>query len=213
MSQQLPSRVLETAQPLSSEPGTVLLETERLILRRWKRGDEPHIPNVANYREIFRNLRDRFPSPYTPEEAEIFISRRCDPANWTEYPTHVAIFVKPNTAGNQSAEPMLIGGMGTAAGGDVEYRSWELGYWFAPWAWGNGYATEMVKAFVPWVFATWPKLNRLFATIYHTNPASIRVLEKARFVNEGIIRGCFEKEGVLVDAVMLSVIRSDLEKN
>lgn len=201
------SRTLETAEPLSALPGTVLFETDRLLVRRWQVGDEKNIAGVANHVEIFKNLRDRFPSPYTQEEADSFIARRCDPKLNTVYPTHAAVLVKSA----DGSAPVLVGGVGAMQGDDVEYRSWELGYWFDPKAWGNGYATELVKGLVPWLFKTWPRLNRVFTTVFTSNPASVRVMDKSGFVKEGLMRGVYEKCGVLVDAVLYSVVRSDLE--
>lgn len=192
---------METAAPLSALPGTVLFETERLLVRRWQAGDEKYLSGVANHVEIFKNLRDRFPSPYTQKDAEEFIARRCDPKFHTVYPTHAAVLVKSA----DGSDPVLIGGVGAMQGDDVEYRSWELGYWFDPKAWGKGYGTELAKGFVPWLFETWPRLNRVYTTVFVSNPASVKVMEKSGFVKEGVMRGVYEKCGALVDAILYSV--------
>ena len=206
---EFPDRNLQSPSPPSAEPGTVFLETERLILRRHQQSDAPDMAEIANYVEIFNGLRDRYPMPYTREEADKFIKRRCDPALQTVYPVHVAILVKPTSPGEK---PRLVGSAGFMQNDDVEYRTWNLGYWLTPSAWGLGYATEALSALVKWVFATWPKLNRLESDVYGNNAASMKVLTKAGFTREGVKRGAAEKNGVLVDEVIFGFVRSDLEQ-
>lgn len=121
------------------------------------------------------------------------------------------MFLKPDTPENPSSEAIFIGGMGVHPGDDVNYRTWEIGYWFAPQTWGKGYATEAVTAFTRWIFATFPQLNRLDASIFSRNVGSDRVLRKAGFRCEGVRRGMAEKNGVLEDETMFAVLRSDLQ--
>lgn len=205
-------RILKSDSPPSSEPGAIILETERLVLRRAITSDALAMATAGNYPEVTFNMRDRFPSPYTVADAEHYIANFCgpDPAH---YPKSLSIFIKPCTADNSSSEPRFIGGIGIVPGGDVNYRSWEMGYWITPSEWRKGYATEVVTRFVSWCFETWLKLNRIEAEVYGRNVGSAGVLKKCGFVMEGVKRGAVEKHGLVLDEVFFSVIRSDLERS
>ncbi|QLG61008.1 GNAT family N-acetyltransferase [Halorarum salinum] len=63
----------------------------------------------------------------------------------------------------------------------------ELGYWLAPDAWGNGYATEAADLLCAHAFDE-RALHRLTARVYEGNDASARVLEGLGFVEEGRLR-------------------------
>lgn len=62
-----------------------------------------------------------------------------------------------------------------------------LGYLLARDAWGRGYMAEAVEPVVAWFLAQ-PHVFRVWATCDVENTASARVLEKAGFTFEGILR-------------------------
>lgn len=57
----------------------------------------------------------------------------------------------------------------------------------APESWGNGYATDALEAVCGYAFEE-RRLHKVYATAFETNPASRRVLEKAGFTEEGVLR-------------------------
>ena len=61
------------------------------------------------------------------------------------------------------------------------------GYVLARDAWGHGYATEALRAMVLLAFGLAP-VERLYAITHPSNTASERVLAKAAFTKEGILR-------------------------
>jgi RimJ/RimL family protein N-acetyltransferase len=63
------------------------------------------------------------------------------------------------------------------------FRSLGIGYCFHEAAWGNGYATEAVRAMLKWAYESLD-LNRVDAELDTRNGASARVLEKLGFVRE-----------------------------
>ena len=69
---------------------------------------------------------------------------------------------------------------------------WEIGYHIAKKYAGNGYATEAVQAFLPYITAE-KNLEQVFGICLEENAASLRVMEKCGFENllagEGVYRG------------------------
>ncbi|CAM1506672.1 Fc.00g063130.m01.CDS01 [Cosmosporella sp. VM-42] len=205
------NEILQAPSPPSMEPGTVLLETERLILRRYFLSDAPAMADLANDRDVTVQLRT-FPYPYTLSHAESFLKMIVTPDE-AIYAQDCGIFLKPNTPGNPSDKEQFIGGMGANPLTDVHYRTWEMGYWLGKPAWGQGYATEALKGFVRWVFATWPGLNRLQAATYSENSGSQNVLKKCGFLEEGRKREAVEKNGKVMDEVWFGLLRSELKED
>ncbi|XP_048569121.1 uncharacterized N-acetyltransferase YoaA-like [Triticum urartu] len=83
-----------------------------------------------------------------------------------------------------------------------------LGYRVAHGFWGRGIATRAVRMAASAAFAEWPWLARLEAVADVENPASQRVLEKAGFVREGVLRRYLVLKGRPRDMVMFSLSSS-----
>ncbi|KAG9257889.1 acyl-CoA N-acyltransferase [Emericellopsis atlantica] len=200
----VPSRHLPSPNPPSTEPGTILLETERLVLRRPLPSDAPLLVAAANHKETAAFMTDRFPSPYTLEDAEDFVYEKLVPKGTpAEYPNTVAIFLKDDPS-------RLLGTMGAKIGTDINYIMWELGYFLSPEYWGQGYGTEAVGAFTRWCFETWPGLQRMQASTYEFNEASGRVLLKCGFTREGMRRRSAMKNGVMTGEVWYGILREEM---
>ncbi|EXC10341.1 putative N-acetyltransferase YoaA [Morus notabilis] len=85
----------------------------------------------------------------------------------------------------------------------------DIGYGVAPKYWGQGVATRAVEMALPLVFKDLPEVVRLQAFVFVENKASQRVLEKAGFQKEGLLRSyCFIK-GVLRDLFVYSFLSTD----
>ncbi|KAL5209049.1 hypothetical protein ABZP36_004672 [Zizania latifolia] len=87
-----------------------------------------------------------------------------------------------------------------------------VGYRVAHAHWGRGVATRAVSAAAAEVFAEWPWLARLEAIADVENPASQRVLEKAGFTREGVLRRYVVLKGRPRDMVVFSLVRGDREE-
>ncbi|XP_057958137.1 uncharacterized protein LOC131151004 [Malania oleifera] len=85
----------------------------------------------------------------------------------------------------------------------------ELGYALAYKYWGNGIATWAVKMVASTIFREWPHLKRLEALVDVDNRGSQRVLEKAGFMREGVLRKYFFLKGKTRDMVMFSLLSTD----
>jgi len=161
-------------------------------VRSWRRGDEASLARHANNRNVWINLRDAFPHPYTLEDAEAWIA-------WVgahRVETQFAIAVGD----------VAVGGIGYDVQPDVHRVSAELGFWLGEPFWGRGIMTEAVRAVSAYAFERHP-LKRLFASVFAWNPASMRVLEKAGYEREGVLRHSALKDGRVTDQVIYSSIR------
>ncbi|MGH7105385.1 MAG: GNAT family N-acetyltransferase, partial [Acetobacteraceae bacterium] len=132
-------------------------------------------------------LRDIFPHPYRLADAEARISRvgQVDP------PHALAIVVEGRAVGGVGIEPMT----------DVNRRSAEIGYWLGADYWGRGIETEAVTLVTDWAFGA-HQLLRIFAQPFTSNAASRRVLEKAGYALEGIMKRSAIKDGMALDQCM-----------
>jgi len=54
-------------------------------------------------------------------------------------------------------------------------------------------------------------LHRIEAGVFSRNPPSGRVLEKAGFMAEGLLRGCCRKGEAFEDVIMYAILRDDAE--
>jgi RimJ/RimL family protein N-acetyltransferase len=165
----------------------------RCTLRPWRAGDEPSLERHANNRNVSRNLRDRFPYPYTSADAKAWIAFN---AGLTPPVQHFAIVVDGGAVGGIAVEPNEA----------ERRRSAEVGYWLAEPFWGRGIATEALRAITEYAFKTFD-VCRLEAGVYAWNPASARVLEKAGYTLEGRARQAVIKDGQMTDRLLYGLVR------
>ena len=83
----------------------------------------------------------------------------------------------------RTSDGRAIGQIGVKGEPDAAGRL-EIGYGLNPEAWGQGYATEAVRALVAALLRR-PDVRTVTAETATTNPASARVLEKSGFVRVG----------------------------
>lgn len=102
-----------------------------------------------------------------------------------------------------------VGAISLAPGTGSNACRAELGYVLASAHWGHGIATRAVKMVVSSVFDEWPELERVEALVDVQNPASQRVLEKAGFHKEGVLRKYYMRKGRARDSVMYSFLSTD----
>jgi len=164
-----------------------------ILIRSWRETDAEPLQRHADNRNVWLSLRDIFPHPYTLEDARWWVAH----ASQEDPECSFAIAT--------AEEP--IGGIGLVLGHDVNRCSAELGYWLAEPFWGRGITTTAVRVFTEWGFEHY-SLNRVFATPFAGNTASERVLEKAGFTREGVMKNAIVKDGVVLDQVMYAKIRA-----
>jgi ribosomal-protein-alanine N-acetyltransferase len=65
---------------------------------------------------------------------------------------------------------------------------------------------EAVKLVTNYAF-TQLDFIRIQASVYSKNPASMRVLEKAGFINEGIMCNAVIKQGIIMDEHLYAILK------
>jgi RimJ/RimL family protein N-acetyltransferase len=171
------------------------LDCGRCLLRPWSAGDEASLVRHANDRDVWRNLRDQFPHPYTPADAEGWIGFASSQAR----PTSLAIEV----------ESQAVGGISLRLHDDVERVSAEIGYWLGRAFWNRGVMTAAVRAMTEYGFQQFA-LTRIYAVPFAANSASHRVLDKAGYAREGVLRRSAIKDGIVTDQVLFAITDRDL---
>ncbi len=153
------------------------VETARLVLRRPRLEDaELVFTRYANDPEVSRYLAWRLHQ--SPDTTRAFLQYSDE--EWERWPAGPYL-VESRDDGR------LLGGTGFAF--ETRYRA-SAGYVFAKDAWGQGIATESMRAVVD--IARDIGLVRLYALCHVDHRASSRVLEKTGFSHEGVLRRYLE---------------------
>lgn len=187
----VPRRVAPAAHRNLARPA-LRLACGPCIVRDWRPTDLPALVALANNRRVWRNLHHRFPHPYTEADARQWFALL---AAMPE-PTHWAV----------ELDGIAVGGVGIDPGEGIYAKAARFGYWLGEPYWGRGLMTAVARAASAHALSRFD-LVRLEATVFAWNPASMRVLEKAGFVREGILRRSAVKDGQVIDQVLYALVR------
>jgi RimJ/RimL family protein N-acetyltransferase len=166
------------------------------VLRPWRDADAGDLVFHANDAQVARSLGERFPHPYTLDDAHLFIAHGLHLSNEKTYAIEI--------------NGVASGGIGVHPGEGVERHSAELGYWVGRAYWGEGIATAAVRALVPHALREL-KLYRLQGRVFADNPASMQVLERCGFVREAVLRRLVVKGDRLLDMHIYAITRDRLD--
>lgn len=141
-------------------PATI--RTERLTLRAPAMSDLPDLVALANNWKVIEPTAV-MPYPYGEDDGRSFLATQGEPD-------------KPRAYAIANGEDRLMGVVSLKfETGKVP----ELGYWLGEPHWGRGYAPEAARGLVQAAAAA--GIAEIRARVLESNPASIRVLEKAGF--------------------------------
>lgn len=175
---------------------TKKIETERLILRKFKLSDYKYMfNNWASCEEVAKNAgwpkHEKMSD--TKELVQFWIDeyKNENIFNWI-------IELKDK-------EPI---GSITVVRNDMINRTCEIGYNIGKEYWGNGYATEAIKYVVDYLFNT-GLFDTIIAQCFEFNIPSIKVLENNRFIKEGILRNRYIIDNKKVNLVVASLLKED----
>jgi ribosomal-protein-alanine N-acetyltransferase len=154
------------------------------MLRKWQLQDADSLQNHADNIHISSFLLDRFPSPYTLTDAIDFIKIKMteDPA------TNFAILV----------DGEILGVIGVDLRSDIYRKTPLLGYWLSEPYWGRGITTEAIRLITRYAFEHLDIIC-IQALVLSKNLASMRVLEKAGYSKQGILKQSVIKNGEVFD--------------
>ncbi len=163
-------------------------------IRPWKIEDAPALQIMVSNKKILENLRDGIPYPYTLEDAKEFIQSMIEADPNSTYAFAITVGEK------------VVGSIGAFRKENIHVRTAEMGYYIAEEYWGRGIGTSAVKLLCGYLFEN-TDLLRIFAEPFAYNQASCRVLEKAGFTLEGVLRKNAVKNGRVLDMKMYSIVK------
>ena len=163
-------------------------------IRSYEEDDVSAIVKYANNQKIWRNLTDRFPHPYTEDDGRAWIQF----VREQETETYFAI----------ATEEELIGGIGFELRAGIHRKTARLGYWLGEPYWGKGIVTEAVRAMTEHAFTN-HDLIRIYAYVFETNLASVRVLEKAGYMFEARLRKDVFKDNKIQDVMIYAILKDE----
>lgn len=176
-------------------PGPVFLRGEQVTLHTVEDHDVTFLQRLRNDPQVRRGLAVSKP---TTEQAQ---------REWVESATgtdadgvHLLVCIEEGPVGTV--------GLGSLA---AQSRHAEVGYFFAPDAWGNGYATDAVEALLGYAFSE-RNLNRVHAKAVAGNERSRRVLDTAGFEQEGVLRDHWYRDGRYEDVVVYGLLAAEWER-
>ncbi|MEZ5810757.1 MAG: GNAT family protein [Rhizobiaceae bacterium] len=183
--------------------GNAELKGERVTLRH---------PRKSDYRawaELRRNSRD-FLEPWEPRWAPDELARRA----WRE---RLRQYVQDRRRGHGHTFFVLERQTGALAGGisigNVRRgvaQSGQIGYWMGEKFAGHGLMGEALSLVVEYGFRGLG-LHRIEAACIPDNKRSIRVLEKAGFSREGLLRSYLRINGAWRDHLLFALIDEDFQ--
>lgn len=148
----------------------VLFETDRTIVRRFTAADSGYFFQVNGDPEVVHFIRP----VKTREESDAFLQENLNFYLNSSCLGRYAVFAKADGSFLGTFSYLYLSG-------DADFH---LGYALVPGAWGQGFATELVKSGIPYFFERTNK-SAVFAITSGANTASQKVLLKAGFLHKG----------------------------
>ncbi len=161
-----------------------------LALRPWRGSDLTALVQAANHPELSKLL----PHPYTERHALEWLAE----AAGTTRDLFWAITV----------DDVPVGGLG------FRRMQWShegvgvVGYWLTPAQWKHGIVPACLSAAAAYAF-TATELRRLEAGVYSSNPASQRVLEKAGFTREAVLKQRIVARSEVLDEIIYVHLKTE----
>ncbi|MEU2157515.1 GNAT family N-acetyltransferase [Streptomyces sp. NPDC019396] len=155
----------------------ISISTERLVLRALEPADAPALAEMMNDEQVASWTA--VPQPYTEAAAREWISGYAPAERTAGRGLDLAI--------TEFLTQRLVGVI-QLAHTDWRVRSTEISYIVAPWARGEGYASEATLATAQWLFRD-QGFERLELRTAADNTASQQVAQRIGCISEGVLRG------------------------
>ena len=181
--------------------GTVRLETERLILRRFVKSDAKDVfNNWSNDPEVTKFLSWQ-PHSSLSQARGLVKTRLRGYARKDYYSWAMELKATGQVIGNIS-----VGGWNNLV------RSVGIGYVMGRAWWNQGYMTEALRAVIRFFFEECG-MNRVEATHDVRNPGSGRVMQKAGMIYEGTLRQAGWSNQGVDDRACYAILASDYNRH
>jgi len=170
-----------------------VIKSRHFILRPFRKGDEESLTKNINNKKIYRNTFC-IPYPYTLKDAREWITKNLKEMK-NKKPKEINFVIDINSE--------VAGSIGFSK---IEGHKAEIGYWLAEKYWGRGIMTQAVKLITKFGFEKL-KLRRIYAHVFFFNKTLMRVLEKASYKFEGILRENVIKDSKLMDDHLFAKVK------
>lgn len=185
----------------------ISISTERLVLRPFEELDVQACTEMMNDELV--TAWTSAPVPYTERHAHTWISE--------EAPAQRVAGAGIALAVTEFLTQRLVG-LVHLYHTDWRVRSGELSYVIAPWARGEGYASEAALALAQWLFHD-QKFERIELRTAADNTAAQQVAQKIGCISEGVLRGAWIARArtddgwidVRTDLIVWSLLPEDLD--
>jgi|DewCreStandDraft_4_1066084.scaffolds.fasta_scaffold131532_1 RimJ/RimL family protein N-acetyltransferase len=173
----------------------MILQGNGFILREWTENDKDELIAIANEEDVYINLRDAFPHPYTENDA----------VNWIDFARNEknkGLFFAIEV------DKKLAGSIGITLKTDIYRKNAEIGYFLSKKFRGKGIMTNAVKIIVKYIFDN-KDIIRIYAEPMAKNIASRKVLENAGFSCEAILKNYIIKQDTILDSCIYSLLKEN----
>ena len=173
---------------------------QKILLRKLNLSDADSITKHINDKSVARWTLS-VPYPYRKEYAVDFIrSRKTGLKNKTNYTFGIAEVADNSIIGCIDLDDI-----------DWEDKKAEIGYWISGKFRRRGYMTEAVNLVLDFGFKKLG-LHKIYARVFKSNYASMKVLERNRFKFEGTLRHEAYKNGRWIDELYYGLLKSEFRK-
>lgn len=174
------------------------IETDEIVLRRITEDDVDSLFEIFNNKKLFEYT----PSIFKETKDEVVeLIQRFNRRFEDKEQIRMAITLK--------GEGDFVVGMAEMYGYNADVNMIAIGYRINERFWGRGIATKSLKAMIKHLFED-IGINRIYAEAMPAHTASLAVMEKCGFMQEGIVRqGFYFPDKGVVDGVVYSILRSD----
>ena len=156
-----------------------------MTLRKWTKDDIKELANLMNNADR-SYLSNGLPYPYTDDNAQWWLNMVADKDE--KDGLYRAVIVDGKIVGMVSLEKKL----------DVYEKDADISYLLMTEYWGKGITTQVVQKFCEEAFEKLDIL-RITGSVFGENEASKKVLTKAGFVLEGVMRNAVYKNDRVTD--------------
>lgn len=161
----------------------MIIKSSRFILRSYKASDLDSLVESLNNKNVSQYLA-RVPYPYTKKDGQEWIEK-CQQENSKKEPDELNFVIDINGK--------VVGSIGFAK---IENNQAEFGYWLAEPYWNQGIMTEAAQLVIDFGFKQLG-LKKMYAHVFDNNKASMKVLKKTGFKNNGLMKEKMKKDNKL----------------